>query len=274
MADGPAKSSTAGAKRLPSPRDVYRSELDAPDRAPSRAPVLLAVGLHGLLLLAAFVLPKLMGGPPPLRKPILARLVAQGKPRDQRLMPRKEQPPPPPPAASQTAPAIASPAAPPVSSTAKKVAVAPAPAQPKRRAPTREELMQRALAGVSASPERERSKEKPEERVGEEDGSPEGTAPTAEEGDVYFAKVQAEILSHYTIPSIISERERMSLKAVVLAWIAGDGKLVRYQFDKRSGNAQFDAALERAIKASTLPPPPPERARAIRDEGVALEFSP
>ena len=97
---------------------------------------------------------------------------------------------------------------------------------------------------------------------------------TAEEGDLYFAKVQAEILSHYTIPSIISERERMALKAVVVAWIAPDGKLVRYQFDRRSGNAQFDSALERAIKASRIPAPPPERARAIRDEGVALEFTP
>jgi outer membrane biosynthesis protein TonB len=154
--------------------------------------------------------------------------------------------------------------------------VAPPAAAPKPRAPSREELMQRALASVSASPDREREKSKtpPEEREGDAAGSPDGTASSAEEGDLYFAKVQAEILSHYAIPSIISERERMALKAVVVAWIAPDGKLIRYQFDRRSGNAQFDSALERAIKASRIPAPPPERAKAIRDEGVALEFTP
>lgn len=269
----PPAGAFAPAMPLLAGRAVYRSALDAPDRSPTRAPVLLAAGLHVALLVSALVVPKLFGGPAPLRKPIIARLVAQGKPRDQKLMPRKEEPPPPPPAAApRSAPELPAPPAPPTKSTPTKIAP-PAPA-PKAHAPSREELMQRALASVSASPDRERSKAPPEEREGDAAGSPEGTAATAEEGDLYFAKVQAEILSHYSIPSIISERERMALKAVVVAWIAPDGKLIRYQFDRRSGNAQFDAALERAIKASRIPPPPPERAKAIRDEGVALEFTP
>ena len=267
----PPEGAFALAMPLPGGRAVYRSALDAPDRSPGRAPVLLAAALHVALLVSALVVPKLFGGPTPLRKPIIARLVAQGKPRDQKLMPRKEEPPPPPAAAPRSSPEL-SPPAPPTKSTPTKTAP---PAQaPKAHAPSREELMQRALASVSASPDRERSKAPPEEREGDAAGSPDGTAATAEEGDLYFAKVQAEILSHYDIPSIISERERMALKAVVVAWIAADGKLVRYQFDRRSGNAQFDAALERAIKASRIPPPPPERAKAIRDEGVALEFTP
>ena len=263
----PPAGAFAPAMPLPGGRAVYRSELDAPDRSPTRTPVLLAAGLHVALLVSALVIPKLVGGPPPLRKPIIARLVAQGKPRDQRLMPRKEQPPPPPASAPRSSPETKSP---PAQSTPAKVA----PAAPRPRAPSREELMQRALASVSAATEREHSKAPPEEREGEETGSPDGTAATAEEGDLYFAKVQAEILSHYAIPSIISERERMALKAVIVAWIAPDGSLLRYQFDRRSGNTQFDAALERAIKASRIPAPPPERARAIRDEGVALEFTP
>ena len=257
---------------LPGGRAVYRSELDAPDRSPKRGPVLLAAGLHIALIISALVIPKLFGGPTPLRKPIIARLVAQGKPRDQKLMPRKEEPPPPPAAAPRSSPEVSAPPAPAARSTPAKTAP-PAPAQ-RPRAPSREELMQKALASVSASPDRERSKAPPEEREGEEAGSPDGTAATAEEGDLYFAKVQAEILSHYAIPSIISERERVALKAVIVAWIAPDGTLVRYRFDRRSGNAQFDSALERAIKASRIPPPPPERAKAIRDEGVALEFTP
>jgi outer membrane biosynthesis protein TonB len=269
----PPAGAFAPAMPLPGGRAVYRSELDAPDRSPTRAPVLLAAGLHVALLISALVVPKLFGGPAPLRKPIIARLVAQGKPRDQKLMPRKEEPPPPPPAAPpRSSPEVSAPPAPAAKSTPAKTA--PSAPAPRPRAPSREELMQKALASVSASPDRERSKAPPEEREGDAAGSPDGTAATAEEGDLYFAKVQAEILSHYTIPSIISERERMALKAVVVAWIAPDGKLVRYQFDRRSGNAQFDAALERAIKASRIPAPPPERAKAIRDEGVALEFTP
>jgi outer membrane biosynthesis protein TonB len=261
----------APAMALPGGRAVYRSELDAPERTSARGPVLLAAGLHAALIVSALVVPKLFGGPAPLRKPIIARLVAQGKPRDQKLMPRKEEPPPPPAAAPRSAPDLGAPPAPAARSTPAK---APPAAAPKPRAPSREELMQKALASVSASPDRERSKAPPEERECDTAGSPDGTAATAEEGDLYFAKVQAEILSHYTIPSIISERERMALKAVIVAWIAPDGKLVRYQFDRRSGNAQFDSALERAIKASRIPAPPPERAKAIRDEGVALEFTP
>ena len=257
----------------PPPWPLYRSALDAPLRVKSGLPIALAVGLHVVVFGAAFVLPRLFDGPPPLRKPIIARLVAKGKPLDQRLLPRKEQPPPPAPASS--GPRVTTPApAPPTRSTPAKVATAPARPSAPRRTPTREELMQRALAGVSGSVEREREARPPEEREGAEDGSPEGTAATAEEGDAYFGLVQAEILRHYTLPSIISEREQMSLKATVVAWINADGSIARYQFDQRSGNAFFDAALERAIKASKVPPPPPDRARAIRSDGVALVFTP
>ena len=259
----------------PLPGTLHRSALDAPLRVKSGLPIALALGLHVVVFGSAIVLPKFFGGPPPLRKPIIARMVAKGKPLDQRLLPRKEQPPAPAPASSgppvpKTAPAPA----PPTRSTPAKVAAAPPRPSAPRRTPTREELMQRALAGVSGSAEREHEARLPEEREGAEDGSPEGTAASAEEGDAYFGLVQAEILRHYTLPSIISERERMSLKATIVAWINNDGSIAHYQFDQRSGNAFFDAALERAIKASKVPPPPPDRARTIRSDGVALVFTP
>jgi colicin import membrane protein len=253
---------------------IYRSELNAPLRVKLSLPVVLAVAVHVAVFSAAILLPKLFGGPPPLRKPIIARLVAQGKPLDQHLLPRKDQPPPPAASAPKTAPVLTpDPKAPPSHPTPSKLAAAPAPKKAAPRQPTREELMQRALAGVSGDRDRSELK-KDEERVGQENGSPEGTASSAEEGDTYFGAVQAEILAHYTLPSIISERERMSLKATIIAWIGPDGTILKYTFDHRSGNAQFDSALERAIKSSKVPPPPADRARAIREDGVALVFTP
>src|SRR5438105_15795967 len=96
---------------------------------PALPAVSLAIALHAGVFAAAFVLPRLFDGPPPPRKPIIAHLVALGRPRDPRLLPRKESPPPS--AASRPVP---------VPSTA----AAPSAAPPKRE-PSRSELMQRAL---------------------------------------------------------------------------------------------------------------------------------
>ena len=91
--------------------------------------VALAIVLHFGILLAATLLPRLFDRRAPPRKPIIAHLVALGRPRDPRLLPRKESPPP----------AAASKAAVPIPSTA-------APAAPRKPEPTRSELMERALA--------------------------------------------------------------------------------------------------------------------------------
>lgn len=255
------------------PAGVNKSVLDVALALPRGMPFAVSIGLHVAVFAAALILPRVLSRPPPLRKPIIARMVALGKPRDQRLLPRKEEPPPPGGAPRSPASAPAAPAAPPGAKKPAKVAAAkPAPPAPKPL--SRKELMERALAGVSSNVARERRDRPPEERVGEETGSPDGTAESAEEGDAYFSAVQAAILANYVLPSIISERERMSLKATVVAWIARDGAIVRYEFEKRSGNRFFDEALERAIKRTRVPPPPPERERAVRDVGVALVFTP
>lgn len=252
------------------PAGVNKSVLDVALALPRGMPFAVSLGLHAAVFAAALILPRVFSRPPPLRKPIIARMVALGKPRDQRLLPRKEEPPPP---GGAPRSAASVPAAPPGAKQPAKVAAAkPAPPAPKPL--SRKELMERALAGVSSNVAREKRDHPPEERVGQETGSPDGTAESAEEGDAYFSAVQAAILANYVLPSIISERERMSLKATVVAWIARDGAIVRYEFEKRSGNRFFDEALERAIKRTRVPPPPPERERAVRDVGVALVFTP
>src|SRR2546422_1688768 len=195
---------------------------------------------------------------PPPRKPIIAHLVALGRPRDPRLLPRKESPPPS--AASRPVP---------VPSTA----AAPSTAPPKRE-PSRSELMQRALARAAGKADTEAREPPDPERAGSASGSVEGTAATAEEGDAYFTAVHDAILEHYVVPSVISERERLYLAASVLAWIGPHGRILRDEFQKKSGNGFFDQALELAIQKTRLPPPPADLVRSLRDNGVLLNFRP
>lgn len=215
----------------------------------------LAVLLHVAVFAAALWLPRLFDRTKPPRKPIIAHMVALGRPRDPRLLPRKESPPP---SASARPTAPSTKAAP----TAKKPE------------PSRRELMERALASAAghATPE---SREAPDpERAGSASGSAEGTAASAEEGDAYFTAVHDAILEHYVVPSVISERERLFLSASVIAWIGADGRILKHEFQAKSGNNFFDQALERAIQQTHLPAPPPDLARALRDSGVVLNFRP
>jgi hypothetical protein len=134
--------------------------------------------------------------------------------------------------------------------------------------------MERALAHAAgkATPE---SREPPDpERAGTAEGSVEGTAASAEEGDAYFTAVHDAILEHYVVPSVISERERLYLAASVLAYIGPDGRILKHEFQKKSGNAFFDQALEAAIQKTQLPSPPADLARSLRDRGVVLNFRP
>ncbi len=232
-----------------------RSLLAPEARMPALPALALAVLLHVAVIAAALWLPRLFDRAKPPRKPIIAHLVALGRPRDPRLLPRKESPPP---SAAQPL-------------TAPTTKPGPAPKKPE---PSRRELMERALASAAghATPE---SREPPDpERAGSASGSPEGTAASAEEGDAYFTAVHDAVLEHYVVPSVISERERLFLSASVIAWIGADGRILKHEFQAKSGNTFFDQALERAIEQTKLPAPPPDLARALRDSGVVLNFRP
>ena len=233
-----------------------KSVLALEQRTPLSPALVLAAVFHAAVFAAAFLLPRYFDRPPSLRKPIIAHVVALGKPRDKALLPRKETPP-----------AAAAPAAP-VSVPGTKATVS----TPQKRAPTRQELMERALARAAG---KATSDEKPdEERAGQKTGSPQGTAESSEAGDAYFTAVHDAILEHYVVPSVISERERLYLSATVVAYIGKEGNILKHELQKKSGNLFFDQALETAIQRARLPPPPPELARQLRDGGVVLNFKP
>lgn len=240
-------------------QSVHTSVLALKPREPALPGLTLAIALHAAVFSAAIFLPRLFDRAPPLRKPIIAKLVALGKPRDAHLLPRKESPPP-----AASAPSV---------SSVPSLKPSSAPAV-KKREPTRQELMQRALARAMGRAE-PRTEEPPDpERAGSETGSPEGTAATAEEGDAYFTAVHDAILENYVVPSVISERERLYLSASVLAYIGPNGQILKHEFQKKSGNTFFDQALELAIQRTKLPPPPADLAKSLRDTGVVLNFKP
>jgi len=248
---------------------VHRSALVADKRVAVSGFAVAAVVLHIGVIAAALYLPKLLDSGVKVRKPVIARLVAQGKPRPKGQLPRKETPPP---AAAAAAPAS-------VPATSKSKLAPPSKTAPAKRAPrqpTRQELMQRALAlaGASAGVTKGREHEAPSEREGLSEGSPEGSATDPQVGEKYFSEVHEAILANYVLPSVISERERMYLKATLVAFIGPDGSLLRHQVVKPSGNALFDQALELALKKTKLPAPPAELQKSLRNDGVELNFKP
>ncbi len=110
--------------------------------------------------------------------------------------------------------------------------------------------------------------------AGDPDGSPSGDATEGQQGDIYLTEIYNKIKNNYAIPDIINEKQRKELRAIVVIYIDSSGKLVKTEFEKKSGNSHFDNALLNAIKkASPFKPPPKERAKTYRNDGIGINFS-
>ena len=71
----------------------------------------------------------------------------------------------------------------------------------------------------------------------------------------------------------IPERERLYLEANVILWVEPDGRISRWRQERSSGNAAFDAAVERTLKLTPRVPVPPDRMREeLRRNGITLVF--
>ncbi len=253
---------------------------------------LLPVVMASLLVHAALITLALFERPQPIvnldQKPIVAKLVRLGEKRPEHFLPRKEAAPPPPaaepspapPAPAPTPPAPAAKAAPApapsrmaVPTPAKKPppAAKPRPSPPSSRPPSgspRTDVLASALSKVR----RDQALSGPV--YGDPNGDPRGDASEATAGDEYLALVERTLRDTYTLPSTISERDRLHLKATVLLYIDADGRVLRHEFESRSGNGAFDAALDRAIRAARLPPPPAPMRAKYRTEGLGVVYRP
>ena len=236
--------------------------------------VLSLVG-HGLVLLAVGLYATFFSGPRVRldQKPIRATLVRLGKPRDEKLLPRKEQPPPPPKEVK------APPAPPPPTEAPKPVekAVVPVPVEKPQPRPapqkgdTAGEDRRKRLFGAF---DRTAKKAEEEELEGAEDGDPDGDSATAE-GERYYALLSAQVRRNYSVADTIPEAERLYLKAQVQMRLGRTGEVLETRLTSASGNDLFDSAVLAAVKkASPFSPPPDHLRDALQKQGVVLEFRP
>ncbi len=203
------------------------------------------------------------------QKPIVARLVRLGEKRPEQWLPRKDQAPAPAPEAKAPVPIPGAPVPPARPSPAAK-APTRTPTQPTAAGPApRRDALASALERVRRDQALASGP-----RYGDPSGDPEGDADEASEGDRYLALATRALHSNYRLPSTISEQDRMHLKATVVLVVEADGRISSWRFEQRSGNAAFDDALERAIRQTRLPPPPPEVRNAYRTVGLGVRFVP
>lgn len=185
----------------------------------------------------------------------ITALLKKGKPRPKEWLPRKE------PAAAPAPPQNARPAKDAKKSDAKKTAH-----QSSSRVDYSKD-MNSALSGLAKEGGRE------DEGEGSPDGVDEGTALIAQKGNEYMTKVYSAVKGQYSVPEIITERERMFLNATVIITINARGQIKDLTFEKRSGNQVFDSAIEAAIRrAAPFPPPPEELAGKYASEGIGIDF--
>ncbi|MBI3180864.1 MAG: TonB C-terminal domain-containing protein [Myxococcales bacterium] len=190
------------------------------------------------------------------QKPIRATLVRKGKPRDSKLLPRKETPPPPPKRAEEVPVPI--PGVKPPEKSKSKVGEK-----------SGEERRNKLFGAFDKL-----SKAKPEEPEGQEDGDPDGDSST-QEGERYFGLISAQVRRHYDVSSSVPEQERIRLSAQLLILIGRAGELIEVKFARGSGNDLFDNAVLGAVKrASPFPPPPAHLREQLKSDGVILVFRP
>jgi len=235
--------------------------------------VVLSLALHAVVVAASLIV-----RPPAIvdlnQKPIVAKLVRLGEKRPEQWLPRQEVPPPEaapaaPDAVPIPAPAPAAPVQKTVALPAPKVAPKPSPPRPASAQPGGKgsDALSRAMDKV-----RKDDKLASKERWGDPTGLPQGAVTDASEGDRYLGLVTQALQSSYRLPATLSEQERIYLHATVVLTIEPDGRVSSFRFEKRSGNPAFDQALERAVRESRLPPPPPELRQRFRTIGLGVNF--
>jgi len=236
------------------------------------ASLLVHAGLLGVLLLV-----RGLGGGPVMKldpEPIKASLVRLGKPRDQKLLPRKEELPPPPP--GEQAPPVPVPE--PVAAPPPPARAAPAldatPKAPAAKATPDSKPSPEARKKLFGAFDKLGRAPKAQELEGAEDGHALGDS-ARQEGDRYLALITAQVKRHYDVSQTISPDQRLTLRAEVFIRISRTGEVMETRLARPSGNDLFDSAVIAALKrASPLSPPPAATVNEFQRQGVTLVFKP
>ncbi|GMV41776.1 MAG: hypothetical protein AMXMBFR64_34920 [Myxococcales bacterium] len=116
--------------------------------------------------------------------------------------------------------------------------------------------------------------------IGSPHGSVYGSDPTGKEGDMLLGRVQTELRRQFVVPTSLTDSEIRRLKADITLKVGGKGDVEGYSFVRRSGNSQFDSAVEAAIKRfmpkegglRKLPELPPEVVSAVNARRYFFTF--
>jgi TonB family protein len=231
--------------------------------------VVISVVAHGALV-AAMLLFNWAFGTPKVelnQLPIKASLVRLGKPRDEKLLPRKEEVAPSAPKSEEVL-RPAAPVEPQAVALPSKDVAEPAKASAKKDGPKDAKKTLFDAFTKTAKPG------KPEELEGQTDGDPNGDA-AQQEGERYFGLLNAVVKRNYDVSSTIDEAERRRLRAEVALRIGPGGELLEVDLSKSSGNEQFDSAVLAAVKkAAPFSAPPTHLRDSLKKSGVSFVFTP
>ena len=88
--------------------------------------------------------------------------------------------------------------------------------------------------------------------------------------EYYNKVVENKIKEEWTIPeNLLKEKEWVDLETIIIIIIEREGKIQKWWFEKKSGNALYDQSAMRAIKkAEPLPPIPKELNKELLEFGI------
>lgn len=238
---------------------------------PSPLPLFVAGSVvgHGLAVAAWLILGWAFAGPKVdlTQTPIKASLVRLGKPRDEKLLPRKEEEAPPP------APKVEEVAVPKPAAADTAIKIPTKDAKPEKSADKKDGAKD-AKKSLFDAFNRTGKQGKPQELEGQADGDPDGDS-AKQEGERYFGLLNAVVKRNYDVSNTIDEAERRRLRAEVALRIGPAGELLDVTVTRASGNELFDSAVVGAVKKAAPFSAPPEHLRdSLKKAGVAIVFTP
>lgn len=114
----------------------------------------------------------------------------------------------------------------------------------------------------------------PKKMHGKVDGGKRGYPITDPKTVEYLNKVYKKIRKNWKVPTLIPDRERLFLQAIIIVYLKPSGKIKKLRFEKKSGNANYDKACAKTVrKSAPFPPPPKELAKSYEQDGIGIPFS-
>ena len=190
-----------------------------------------------------------------------------GKPRDMSFLPHKEAPPPP-----RDKPKLT------LTQNEKALPKLKDPNEPKDTTPIDDDPLKRTHAKDfqnMADPENTGSAVE----EGDPNGLKGGTS-TVGKGPVYLQHLQAAIQNAWVVPTTISDKDLLKLKAQACIKMDATGKLTEYKLSQTSGNERFDATLLDALASMKQFDPPTDEEVAkgvtvksvVTSDGICMNF--